>query len=28
MPHHLVVFEGHSADLLKRLARVLRIQFV
>lgn len=28
MPHHVVVFEGHSADLLKRLARVLGIQFV
>jgi L-fucose isomerase-like protein len=28
MPHHVVVFEGHSAGLLKRLARVMRMQFV
>jgi L-fucose isomerase-like protein len=28
MPHHVVVFEGHSAGLLKRLARVLGHQFV
>jgi L-arabinose isomerase len=28
MPHHVVVFEGHSADLLKRFARVLGIQFI
>ena len=28
MPHHVVVFEGHAADLLKRLARALRIRFV
>jgi L-fucose isomerase-like protein len=28
MPHHVVVFEGHSADLLKRLARVMGIQFI
>ena len=28
MPHHVVVFEGHSADLLKRLARALNIQFI
>jgi L-fucose isomerase-like protein len=28
MPHHAAVFEGHSADLFKRLARTLRIQFI
>ena len=28
MPHHVVVFEGHSADLLKRFARALNIQFI
>jgi L-fucose isomerase-like protein len=28
MPHHVAVFEGHSAALLKRLARALDIQFV
>ncbi len=28
MPHHVVVFEGHSADLLKRLARALSIRYV
>lgn len=28
MPHHVVVFEGHSADLLKRLARALNIRFI
>jgi len=28
MPHHVVVFEGHSADLLKRFARAMGIQFV
>jgi L-fucose isomerase-like protein len=28
MPHHVVVFEGHAADLLKRLARALSIRFV
>lgn len=28
MPHHVAVFEGHSADLLKRLARALNMQFV
>jgi len=28
MPHHVVVFEGHSADMLRRLARALGIRFV
>ena len=28
MPHHLAVFEGHSADMLKRLARAMGIRFV
>ncbi len=28
MPHHVAVFEGRSAGLLKRLARSLRMQFV
>ena len=28
MPHHVVVFEGHSAGLLKRLARALSIRFI
>jgi L-fucose isomerase-like protein len=28
MPHHVAVFEGHSVDLLRRLARALNIQFV
>jgi len=28
MPHHVAVFEGHSAALLKRLARALNLQFV
>jgi L-fucose isomerase-like protein len=28
MPHHLCIFEGHSADLLKRLARALGHQFI
>ena len=28
MPHHVVVFEGHSAGLLKRLARTLNMQFI
>ncbi len=28
MPHHVVVFEGHSADLLKRFARMMDMQFV
>ena len=28
MPHHVAVFEGQSAALLKRLARALRIEFV
>ncbi len=28
MPHHVVVFEGHSADLLKRFAGVLNMQFI
>lgn len=28
MPHHVAVFEGHSADLLRRLARALRIHFI
>ncbi len=28
MPHHVVVFEGHHASLLRRLARVLNVPFV
>ena len=28
MPHHLAVFEGHSADMLRRLARAMNIRFV
>jgi hypothetical protein len=28
MPHHLAVFEGHSAGMLKRLARALSIRFI
>jgi L-fucose isomerase-like protein len=28
MPHHVVVFEGHSEDQLKQFARALNIQFV
>jgi L-fucose isomerase-like protein len=28
MPHHLAVFEGHHADMLKRLARALSIRFI
>jgi L-fucose isomerase-like protein len=28
MPHHLAVFEGHSADMLRRLARAMKIRFV
>ena len=28
MPHHMAMFEGHSAELLKRLARTLKMQFV
>ena len=28
MPHHVAVFEGHHAAMLKRLARALSIQFI
>jgi L-fucose isomerase-like protein len=28
MPHHVAVFEGHHAALLRRLARILRFQFI
>jgi L-fucose isomerase-like protein len=28
MPHHLVVFEGHSANMLRRLARALGMRFI
>ncbi|HEY3914616.1 MAG TPA: sugar isomerase [Verrucomicrobiae bacterium] len=28
MPHHLALFEGHHAAVLKRLARVLRMDFI
>jgi len=28
MPHHVAVVQGHHAALLKRLARVMDIQFV
>ena len=28
MPHHVVIFEGHSAEQLKRFARALKIQFI
>jgi len=28
MPHHVTVFEGHHAELLKRMARVMGIHFV
>ena len=28
MPHHVAVFEGHSAAVLKRFARALDIQFI
>ena len=28
MPHHLAVFEGHHASLLRRLARILDIRFI
>jgi L-fucose isomerase-like protein len=28
MPHHVAVFEGHHASLLRRFARVLHIQFI
>lgn len=28
MPHHLAVFEGHHASLLRRLARTLDIRFI
>lgn len=28
MPHHVTVFPGHHADLLKRLARTLQIRFI
>ena len=28
MPHHVAVFEGHRAALLRRLARILRIHFI
>jgi L-fucose isomerase-like protein len=28
MPHHVAAFEGHHASLLRRLARILRFQFV
>jgi L-fucose isomerase-like protein len=28
MPHHLAIFEGHHARMLKRLARILHIRFI
>lgn len=28
MPHHVVLFEGHHMDMLRRLARAMHIQFV
>ena len=28
MPHHLIVFEGHHMELLKRFARIMHIQFM
>jgi L-fucose isomerase-like protein len=28
MPHHVAVFEGHSANMLRRLARALSIRFI
>jgi len=28
MPQHLVVFEGHSANMLRRLARALGMKFI
>ena len=28
MPHHVVVFEGHHLELLKRFAQVMRIEFM
>jgi len=28
MPHHVAVFEGHSANVLRRLARALNIRFI
>ena len=28
MPHHVVVFEGHHLDVLKRFARVMRMEFI
>ena len=28
MPHHVLVFEGHHAAMLRRLARILNIQFI
>jgi L-fucose isomerase-like protein len=28
MPHHVAVFPGHHADMMRRLARMLKIQFI